>query len=69
MAYLPPLILLVLLLAQAIFMFVALYHLIRFGVGSLPKLLAAVYLTGSVLLMMVFGIFFLAVDFSAVLPL
>ena len=55
MAYIAPVLLVVLLLAQAIFMFVALYHLMRFGVGGLPKLLAAVYLTGSVVLMLVFG--------------
>ena len=38
--------------------FTVLYHLLRFGVGTLPKKVAIVFLAGSILLSMVTIMFF-----------
>jgi hypothetical protein len=38
--------------------FVILYHLIRFGVGNQPKKIAAVFLTGSLILSIITTLFF-----------
>lgn len=39
-------------------MFTVLYHLIRFGVGTLPKKIAIVFLAGGIVLSMVTILFF-----------
>ncbi len=50
-----------LLIAMAIywsFVFTVLYHLIRFGIGTLPKKIAVIFLAGSIMLSMVTILFF-----------
>ena len=44
--------------------FVILYHLIRFGVGSQPKKIAAAFLTGSLILSIITTLFFAQVIFT-----
>ena len=45
--------------------FVILYHLIRFGVGSQPKKIAAIFLSGSLILSIITTLFFAQVIFTA----
>lgn len=45
--------------------FTLLYHLSRFGVGTLPKRLAGVLLFGSVAIFFITSVTFSAVDFKA----
>lgn len=49
-----------------IFNFIILYHLARFGVGTLPKKLAAVFLLGSVALFCAFFMILPNVDFNKI---
>lgn len=47
-----------------IFAFVALYHLTRFGIGTQPKRIAGIFLTGSLVLSLVIVIAFLGVNIT-----
>jgi len=49
-----------------LFVFVTIYHLIRFGVGTHPKIVAAIYLAGSGGLFSISALLFLLVDFPLV---
>ncbi|MGB3922187.1 MAG: hypothetical protein WBL19_02850 [Minisyncoccia bacterium] len=51
-----------------IFAFVTVYHLTRFGIGTQPKRIAGIFLTGSLILSAALIIFFIKVDISNVLP-
>jgi hypothetical protein len=44
--------------------FVVLYHLIRFGIGSQPKRIAVVFLSGSLILSIITTLFFAQVIFA-----
>lgn len=48
--------------------FVILYHLTRFGIGVLPKRIAAIFLFGSLVLSVVAVILFESVDVNVLLP-
>lgn len=48
--------------------FVIIYHLTRFGVGTLPKRLAAIFLLGSVIISTVAIITYTSVDVTTLLP-
>lgn len=47
--------------------FIILYHLTRFGVGVMPKKLAAIFLIGVVALFSVSLVLFIKVDFTTLL--
>ncbi len=47
-----------------IFNFIILYHLTRFGIGTLPKRIAAIFLLGSVALFSVSVILFASLDMN-----
>lgn len=53
LSYIPLVVIVILLLIYWIFAFIILYHLIRFGVGSMPKLSALIYFIGSLVLFFV----------------
>ncbi|MEI8061812.1 MAG: hypothetical protein WCG97_00750 [bacterium] len=40
------------------FVFIVIYHLIRFGVGTLPKKIAVIFLAGGIMLSMITILFF-----------
>lgn len=64
-AYIKPIIvviILVLFLAFWIFNFIIIYHLTRFGVGTLPKKLSVLFLLGSVALFFSSVVFFANID-------
>ncbi len=47
--------------------FIILYHLSRFGIGTLPKRFAGIFLAGAVLLTSVNIILFASLDLSSIL--
>lgn len=47
------------------FCFIIFYHLIRFGVGTQPKKLAAIFLIGSVVLYCITIILFISIDMNS----
>ena len=51
-----------------IFAFVMVYHLTRFGIGTQPKRLAGIFLTGSLILSATILIFFIKADLTQILP-
>ena len=51
-----------------IFAFVMVYHLTRFGIGTQPKRLAGIFLTGSLILSAAILIFFIKADLTQILP-
>lgn len=59
-------IVLFLLLGYWIFNFIILYHLTRFGIGTQPKKLAAIFLLGSVTIFFVSILLFTQVDFGSI---
>lgn len=59
-------IVLFLILAYWIFNFIILYHLTRFGIGTQPKKLAAVFLLGSVTIFLVSTLLFTQIDFGSI---
>lgn len=50
-----------------IYVFVMIYHLVRFGVGLAPKILALVFLAGSVMFFTLTLILYIRVDFDGLL--
>jgi hypothetical protein len=49
-----------------VFSFIVFYHLIRFGIGTLPKKIATVYFMGSVVFFCIVFLLFVSVDLSVV---
>ncbi len=47
-----------------IFVFIIFYHLVRFGVGTLPKTFSALFILGSLILFSTCIFFFSTVDFN-----
>ncbi len=47
--------------------FTTLYHLTRFGVGTLPKKLSALFLVGAVLIFCISLVLFIKADFNFIL--
>ncbi len=53
-------------IAYWVFSFTVFYHLIRFGIGTLPKKLATLYLLGSALFFSVVFLLFVSVDLGVI---
>lgn len=58
-------IMLIILFGYWVFNFITIYHLMRFGVGTQPKKIAAAFFFGSVILFFVCATFFLNIDREA----
>jgi hypothetical protein len=56
----------IIIVTSLIFTFFTLYHLIRFGVGVKPKITAAIFLTGSIVLLLAVSVISLLVNTKVV---
>lgn len=55
---------LLLILSYWIFVFIIFYHLVRFGIGTQPKIASAIFVFGSLSLFFVSVIFFSNIDWN-----
>ena len=49
-----------------IFVFIIFYHLVRFGIGTQPKIISALFVLGSFSLFFISTMLFLGIDWSSI---